>query len=140
MSKTVGDVMTREVVTLNEEDNLEHVAQGLARFRFHHLPVVDGHKLVGMLSQRDMLRVATSSADHTAVSRTREKRFFENTFVRDVMRTTLVTARAEEPVKQAARRMLEMRYGALPVVDGEGNLVGILTENDIVRLAAQLLQ
>jgi CBS domain-containing protein len=139
MSKTVGEVMTREVVTLNEEDNLEMVSAGLERFRFHHLPVVDGRRLVGMVSQRDMLRTMVSSLDHSAVARTREKRLLESTFVRDVMKTKLVTAHPDEPVTLAARRMLETRYGAMPVVDREGNLLGIITENDVVRLATQLL-
>ena len=139
MGKTVEELMTRDVITLNEEDNLEMVAAGLERFRFHHLPVVDGSKLVGMLSQRDMLRATVAGGDRSAFARAREHRYLEQTFVRDVMRTKLVTARPEEQVSMAAKRMLEMRYGALPVVDGEGNLVGIITENDVMRLAASVL-
>ncbi len=139
MGKTVGEVMSHEVVTLNEEDNLEMVAAGLERFRFHHLPVVDGRKLVGMVSQRDMLRATVAGMDTSAVARNREKRFLESTFVRDVMKTKLVTAHPDEPVTLAARRMLETRYGAMPVIDREGNLLGIITENDVVRLATQLL-
>jgi CBS domain-containing protein len=139
MGKTVGEVMTRQVVTLNEEDNLEMVAAGLERFRFHHLPVVDGRKLVGILSQRDMLRHSVADQNRNPLDRARERRYLEQTFVRDIMRTRLVTAHPEEPVSMAAKRMLEMRFGALPVVDGEGNLLGIITENDVVRLAANLL-
>src|SRR5687768_13840021 len=115
------------------------VAAGLTRFRFHHLPVVDGPKLVGILSQRDMLRATVAGADRSAFARAREHRYLEQTFVRDVMRTKLVTARPEEPVSMAAKRMLEMRYGALPVVDLDGNLLGIITENDVVRWAASVL-
>jgi CBS domain-containing protein len=139
MGKIVAEIMTREVVTLNEEDNLEMVASGLERFRFHHLPVVDGPKLVGILSQRDLLRATVAGGDRSAFARAREKRYLEETFVRDVMRTKLVTAHPEEQVSMAAKRMLEMRYGALPVVDGDGNLLGIITENDVVRLAASVL-
>ena len=139
MGRTVGEVMTRQVVTLNEEDNLEMVAAGLERFRFHHLPVVDGRKLVGMLSQRDMLRHTVAEQDRSPLDRARERRYLEQTFVRDLMRTKLVTAHPEEPVSMAAKRMLEMRFGALPVVDEDGNLLGIITENDVVRLAANLL-
>ena len=139
MGRTVGEVMTRQVVTLNEEDNLEMVAAGLERFRFHHLPVVDGRKLVGMLSQRDMLRHTVAEQDRSPLDRARERRYLEQTFVRDLMRTKLVTAHPEEPVSMAAKRMLEMRFGALPVVDSEGDLIGIITENDVVRLAASVL-
>ena len=139
MGKMVRDVMTKDVVTLNEEDNLEMVAAGLERFRFHHLPVVDGRKLVGLLSQRDLLRHTVAGDDRSAVARAREHRYLEQTFVRDIMRTKLVVAHPDEPVSMAAKRMLEMRFGALPVVDGEGDLIGIITENDVVRLAASVL-
>jgi CBS domain-containing protein len=136
---TVADIMTRNVVTLLEEDNLLSVGATLARFRFHHLPVVDGRKLVGMLSQRDVLRLTVAGVDRSAAAQAREARFLESTFVRDIMRTDVVTARSDESVRAAATRMLEHRFGALPVVDGLGNLVGIVTENDVVRTAAKEL-
>jgi len=135
--RTVAEIMTRELVTLVEEDNLEHVAAGLARYRFHHLPVVDGRKLVGMLSQRDMLRATVAGADRSAAARAREARFLEETFVRDVMRTTLVTVMPSASIPAAAKLMLSARVGALPVVDGDGYLVGLVTENDIVRTVAE---
>lgn len=139
MGKTVGEVMTRDVVTLNEEDNLLMVAAGLKRFRFHHFPVVDNRRLVGLVSQRDMLRATVAGVDQSAVARAREARFLEQTFVRDIMRTDILTVRPEDPVSLAAKRMLEHRFGCLPVVDGEQRLLGIITENDIVRLAAEIL-
>src|SRR5687767_2777657 len=70
----VEDIMTRNVVVLAEEDNLSQVAAGLDRYRFHHLPVVDGTKLVGILSQRDILRNTVSGVDRSAVASTREAR------------------------------------------------------------------
>ena len=56
----VRDIMTREVVTLYEEDNLLGVEEGMRHFRFRHLPVVDDGKLVGLITERDLLRVAAS--------------------------------------------------------------------------------
>jgi CBS domain-containing protein len=136
---TVSDIMTREVVTLYEEDNLERVSRELARFRFRHLPVVDDGKLVGMLSQRDLLRATMAGIESSPMSRAREARYLEETFVRDLMRTDVKTARPEESLRDAAKRMLEGHFGALPVVDGDGMLVGIVTENDIVRVASDVL-
>ncbi len=135
--RTVAEIMTRQVVTLVEEDNLAHVAAGLSRYTFHHLPVVDGRQLVGMLSQRDMLRATVSGSDRSAVARAREARFLEETFVRDVMKTVVVTVMPSASIPAAAQLMLSARVGALPVVDGDGNLVGIVTENDIVRTVAE---
>jgi Mg/Co/Ni transporter MgtE len=129
--------MTREVMTLLEEDNLEEVTAGLARFRFHHLPVVDGDKLVGMLSHRDMLHATVAGFDRSPAALAKQARFLEQTFVRDVMKTHVFTAAPEETIRAAAQRMLEHRVGALPVVDENFRLLGIITENDIVRTVAE---
>lgn len=137
--RTVGELMTRDVVTLFEEDNLERVSKELGRFRFRHLPVVDDGKLVGILSQRDLLRATFAGMDQSPAARAREARFLEQTFVRDVMRTDLVTVHPEEPLRAAALKILEGHLGALPVVDADGMLVGIITEHDITRIASQIL-
>jgi len=135
----VSDIMTREVEVLREEDNLTSLASIFDRYGFRHLPVVDGRKLVGMLSQRDLLRATVAGLDHSAVARDREAHFLERTFVRDIMMTPVLTTSVHELVRDAARRMATARIGALPVVDEAGDLVGILTESDILRLAAERL-
>lgn len=137
--KTVSDIMTRNVITLFEEDNLERVSEELGHFRFRHLPVVDDGRLVGILSQRDILRATIAHAEGGPAARAREARFLEETFVRDVMSTEVLTAHPDEAVGEAAKRMLDAHYGALPVVDADGMLVGIVTENDIVRIASHVL-
>lgn len=137
----VSEIMTRDVITLFEEDNLERVNQELGVFRFRHLPVIDDGKVVGILSQQDLLR-ATFAGSGDGVGgggRAREARFLEETFVRDVMHTDVMTVHPEAPVGEAAKRMLQNGFGVLPVVDADGMLVGILTENDIVRAASDVL-
>jgi len=139
MGMTVSEIMTRDVITLFEEDNLERVNGHLSHYRFRHLPVVDEGKVVGILSQRDLLRATVAGFHPTPVTRAREARILEETFVRDVMRTDVITVRPDEPVRAAAKRMIEGHFGALPVVDASGMLVGIVTENDIVRVASDVL-
>ncbi len=133
MEQTVGDIMTKAVVTLLEEESLSQVRASLPRYRFRHLPVVDDGKVVGMLSERDMLRATVAGVDVSAAAHAREERFLERAFVRDLMQTKVVTVRASDSLKQAGKLMLEHRIGALPVVDGDNNLLGIVTENDLVR-------
>jgi acetoin utilization protein AcuB len=137
VSERVADIMSRRVIVLSEEDNLSQVAAQLERLHFHHLPVVDDGKLVGMLSQRDLLHNTVSGVDNSMVARQREERFLESTFVRDVMQVNVATAHAEDSVSSAAQRMLDARVGALPVVDEAGMLVGIVTQNDILRYVAR---
>jgi acetoin utilization protein AcuB len=135
---TVGEIMTRDVVTLFEEDNLARVRSELAHYRFHHLPVVDDGKLVGMLSQRDLLHaVASLEATPSPIELAREARLLEQTFVRNIMQTDVVTVRVDDSLRDATRRMLERGIGALPVVDREDKLVGIVTEHDLLRTIAE---
>lgn len=133
----VADIMTRNVIVLSEEDNLCRIAEGLDRFRFHHIPVVDGTKLVGMLSQRDMFSNSAGGLRCGPFSREKDALLLERTFVRDVMSSTVPTALPDELVSTAAERMLEGRVGALPVVNEHGEVVGIVTEHDIMRLVAR---
>jgi len=135
--KTVADIMTRYVVTVYEEDDLNQVRRKLSDSSYHHLPVVDGTRVIGMLSQRDMLRATVSGIDDGAFAQAREARYLEQTFVRDIMQTQVRTALPTDSLQTAAKHLLANRIGALPVTDEQGNLVGIVTENDLVRQVAE---
>ena len=134
-AQTVGEIMTRDVVTLYEEDNLARVRSELAQYPFHHLPVVDDGKLVGMLSQRDLLR-AISETGSSPIELAREARMLEELFVRNIMRTEVATVYEDDSLQSATQRMLERGIGALPVVDHQDRLVGIVTEHDLLRTIA----
>jgi CBS domain-containing protein len=128
--------MTREVATLYEEDNLERIEEAMQRFRFHHVPVVDGRKLVGLVSHRDLLRVSASAMAKDGEARTHILN--QQLFVRDVMTRDIETTTPATPLAEAARTMLDRQHGCLPVVD-DGELVGIITLSDIVKVAIELL-
>lgn len=134
--KTIADVMTRDVVTLFEEDSLADVAEDFARYQFRHIPVVDDGRLVGIISQRDILRVTLGPTAHSPTDQTREARFRDETFVEEIMQPEPITARSDEPLASAARRMLDHNISALPVVDAGGQLVGIVTVQDVLRVVA----
>lgn len=135
----VADVMTREVAALYEESSLEQVLSVLGPYRFRHLPVVDGKKLVGIISQRDLLLLSTQGLGHGPAARAREARMLGEVFLRDVMTTQVVAIDPAATLAEAGRRMLEHRIGALPVVNPEGDLLGIITENDLLRALVQAL-
>lgn len=134
MGQTVADVMSTNVIVLHEEDNLSTIASDMDRLHLRHLPVVDGRKLVGMLTHRDLLRFAASSLDVTAAARAKDSTLQQNTFVGEVMTKNIQTASPDMPISKAAAKILEHKFGCLPVVEADGSLVGIITEHDIVRL------
>lgn len=128
----VRDSMTREVVTVGPETT---AAEALALCRengIRHLPVLEGGRLVGVISDRD-LRSATPALGDPSRAEALQKIQVGDEMIRDVE-----TARPEDPIEDAASEMYEKRIGCLPVVDGE-ELVGIITTSDVMRALAWLV-
>lgn len=126
---SVLDFMTKDLVTVRESDDLA-LAESLLRLGgIRHLPVVRDRKLVGILTQRDVLR---SGASGTAGARELP--------VSEVMTRDPTAVRPKTGLAQAARLMLERKFGCLPVCEEDGTLVGIVTEADFVRFAADVVR
>lgn len=134
----VRDLMTTDLVTLDAHESLLLADDVMRLGRIRHLPVVSGRKLVGLVSHRDLLRASISSL--AGMSREEELSLKRSIPVREVMRRDLITVGPDEPALSACKTLLERKLGCLPVVDGEGNLVGIVTEADFVDLARRFLE
>jgi acetoin utilization protein AcuB len=101
--------------------------------------VVDGTRLVGLVSHNDMLRAAVSELlPNVPYAQTRERNLEENTFVVRVMTRNPVTATSQTPIAEAAALMLNAGVGCLPIVEDD-QLVGIVTETDFLALLVRLL-
>lgn len=137
-ARFVREIMTREVVSLREDDSLESADRKMKSRCFRHLPVVDDGKLVGLLSERDLLRASISAFDENFEIRDIcVKRYF---FVHEVMTRAVVTAHPDMLLSEAARLLLEKKIGCLPVTNDAGELVGILTRGDFMGLVHGLLR
>lgn len=136
LPKTVGELMTRKVVTVSPDDTLRAAEDGMGRFHFRHLPVVEGNKLVGLITHRDLLHASSSFLSDQAAAR---DEIIHKQPVKRIMRTDLVTVAADESLLSAAKLMLEAKIGCLPVVNVDDTLVGIITEADFVKLTVRLL-
>lgn len=136
--RVVGEIMTRRVLSLLEEENLESVGRGMKRFHFRHLPVIDDGKLVGLVSERDYLRASVSTLDPDyALKDDNLKRYL---FVTEIMTRDVVSVRPETPLLEAARILRERKFGCLPVTEADGTLVGIVTDADFVNLTIRFLE
>jgi len=128
----VRDSMTREVVTLSPQTTAAE-ALALCRERgIRHLPVMDGGRLAGVVSDRD-LRSATPALGDPARAEALQKLRVWGVMVRDVM-----TAHPEDPIEQAANIMREKKIGCLPVLEAD-ELVGILTSSDVMEALVYLV-
>ena len=124
----VGELMTRELVTLKEDEDLSRAEALLQQRRIRHLPVVKGGKLVGLVTHRDLLRICAAGSSAGKAAR-----------AGDVMTRGVDTVHPDTPLREVVPRMLRAKYGCLPVTLESGELVGILTEADLVRYAGVLI-
>ncbi|AFV76847.1 CBS domain-containing protein [Thermus oshimai JL-2] len=125
----VKDVMKGPVLTVGPETTLEEAYRLLLERGIRHLPVVEGGRLVGIVTDRD-IRLATSHLNPKGPCP-------GCTQVGEVMTKGVVTAHPLDPVEEAARVMRERKIGCLPVLEGE-ELVGIVTGIDLLDALLKL--
>ena len=119
--RTVRQAMTRRPVTLKPTDGIGLAHQQMVWLGIRHLPVVDGARVVGIISDRDVLGAV---ALHGASEARRHP-------AKDIMRSPVQTVSPAESLEDAAARMATSKIGCLPVIEG-GKLVGILTTTDVL--------
>lgn len=128
----IEDIMTRQVITANLDDDLEHLQELFTQYRFRHLPIMgDGGKLVGIVSDRDMLANVSPFAG-TINERAADVNSLKRRAHQIMTRNPLTVSTQESP-EGATLMMLQRRISAMPVVNGRGRMVGIVTMRDLVR-------
>jgi acetoin utilization protein AcuB len=127
----VKDVMQTHPVTATLETRLPHLARVLQRRGFRHLPIVDGSRLVGIISDRDIKQSMTSAALVTEGSA--RDRLIDDLTAGQIMTRPVVTIGPMFGVEEAARLMATRKISAVPVTEGD-RLVGLLTETDVLQL------
>ncbi len=135
MTWTVGDVMTRDVVTVDHSSSLQSCATKMRVHGVGALPVVDGARLEGIVAESDV-----TGSRHVPTVRDRYRALLHHHDVdgtmtaADVMTSRVVTTMAGSPIAAAAREMFMHRVDRLPVVDPGGQLVGIVSRSDLLRV------
>ena len=129
----VRDVMQKSVVTISASDRLSTVEDIMTLGRVRHMPVVHAGQLVGVVSERDLLRASLSNLSG---HRDHERRaFLAVVEIAQVMSQPPIVVSPDATIGEAARVMAERKIGCLPVIEGDA-LVGLLTETDILQLVA----
>ena len=125
----VQEVMQPEPITVDGDTKLCDAYALMQAKKIRHLPVMDGERLVGVVTDRD-LRLATS--------RLAERPFLPDARVREVMSAPVETASPRDPVERVATLMRERKIGCLPVVEA-GRLVGIVTGANLLDAMLRLV-
>jgi acetoin utilization protein AcuB len=132
----VRDFMSSPVTTVPHDARLLDAALTLRRTGYRHLAIVDGERLVGIITDRDVYRFAPSLLSN--MSPEEYNAIFENTPIDRVMTRNPLTVTPTTPVREAVKLMHNHKLGCLPVVEGE-KLVGMVTTTDMLSLLHQLV-
>lgn len=128
---TVADAMTLGPFTIGPDDTLLDAATRMSLHGIRHLPVIDHGAVVGMLSERDL---RTCIGDPSLFTITRDSSPLR---VRDLIVRQPVTVTPDQPLVEIAKRFTDQQIGAMPVVNRDGALLGIISYVDVLRTAAQ---
>lgn len=123
--------MTKNPMTVTADTKVDEVAHLIKKHNFRRLPVVDDGKLVGFLSDSDLMRVAPSPA--TTLSRYEINSLLAKICVRDIMKKDVVSVNVDATIEEAALIMYKNKIGGMPVVSNMGAVVGVITETDIFK-------
>jgi CBS domain-containing protein len=125
--------MQTEVATLARGDRVDLADDIMRLGRVRHMPVVEGARLVGMVSARDVLAASlTRALDFDPAHR---RAFLRSVDVAEVMSSEVVSIEPDTTLGEAAELMLTRKIGCLPVAMADGTLLGIVTETDLLRAA-----
>jgi acetoin utilization protein AcuB len=129
--------MTLHPVTVSPHSSIADAMTIMREQKFRRLPVLDSQgRLVGIVSDKDILRASPSAATSLAVWEISE--LLDKLTVDKVMTTDVISIPEDTPLEEAARIMADGRVGGLPVMRG-ADLVGIITESDLFKVLLQLL-
>jgi CBS domain-containing protein len=122
MTKDIREIMTSKVCAIDADKSVAYAAKMLRDEDVGFAPIVEGDRLVGTLTDRDIaIRVVAEGRDP------------ERTPVREVASTELVTVDPQQDLDEALRLMAEHQVRRVPVVEEDGRLVGIVAQADIAR-------
>ena len=125
MGKSIGDLMTSNPCSIDADKPVSYAAKMLRDEDVGVAPIVEGDKLIGMLTDRDIaIRVVAEGKDP------------EQTTVRDIASKDVVTIDPQQDLDEALRLMAQHQVRRLPVVEEDGKLVGVVAQVDIARVAS----
>jgi len=137
-STRLSEVMVREVVSLQINDRTSLVDTLMKFNPIHHIPVVEGTVLKGLISQGDLYRNMLSTYYYDSE---REQHSFLDNFMElpNIMTRDPISMTPDNTVGEALDTMLEYKLGCIPIVDSSNELVGIITSTDMLRFFKKVI-
>lgn len=133
----VKECMTKNPITVAPDTTIHDAAVLMRRNHFHRLPVVDTGNLVGMILDREILKVSPSPA--TSLAKYEITSLLSQMTVSEIMKTDVPTITQEATLDEAALLMYRHNVNSLPVMSSVGAVVGIITERDIFKAIVDVM-
>ncbi|MDJ0903815.1 MAG: CBS domain-containing protein [Xenococcus sp. MO_188.B8] len=129
--ESVSQIASTGLITIQLGQKLSEARKLMQVNQIHHVPVLQGQKLMGILSAVDLATLSLTSfgSDEQANDTMLDKQFS----VEEVMSKNMVTVKPTDPIREAAEILAEGHFHSLPIVDKEGNLQGLVTSTDLIR-------
>ena len=122
--------MTTEVVTLKVDEELSLASDIMTLARIRHLPIIEGDRLVGIISQRDLFKASLDSVMGYDYGEARDH--LKTVTIKEVMNEEIITIGPDTEIHEAGQLLIENKIGCLPVIQGNA-LLGMVTETDILQ-------
>ena len=129
------EIMMGSPVTLQPNDTLDLANDVISLGRIRHIPIVDDGRLVGIITERDLIGAAAGKI--FGLKQKNESALLKSVLIKEVMKKRVVTATPDTPIKDVAHLMAEKKIGGVPVVSA-GMVVGLVTTTDILRYVESL--
>ena len=131
---SVQQIMTTKIVTVELDDSLAMVKEIFDNLKFHHLLVVESQKLVGVVSDRDLLKALSPNLG--TISATLKDEATLNKRVHQIMTSKLITLHPDATIGDAVNLFNTHKISCIPVVDNEFRPLGIVSWRDLLRAVA----
>ncbi|MEN8187113.1 MAG: CBS domain-containing protein [Bacteroidota bacterium] len=136
-NEPIANIMTKDVVTLNLSDTLYSAEKRMKVNKVRHMPVVNGEKLIGLLSLSDLQRI--SFIDAYGNEGTEDTPVYNMLTIKDMMIKDPLTVSPNDTIFEVSKLLASKEFHSLPVVEDE-NLVGIVTSTDLLNFFINLCE
>ncbi len=122
MNRTVGEIMTREVVTASTDAQVRDVAKDMAKRKISCVLIVAGGKPIGILSERDIVRLVATKPN-----------LLVGLTAKEAMTTPVHTLSADADISETITKMRDHHHRRFPIVDDDGKLIGLVTQTTLLH-------
>ena len=126
-NEKIGTIMTKNVISIHADDNLKIINETFRKHKFHHIPVIEHGKLVGIVSKADLLQLLSVRDQYS-------KSEFEKIKTRNIMTSKLLTLEPDDNIGLAADIFTTNIFHCIPI-STDGVLKGIITTHDLLKHA-----